>query len=212
MQQQIITALVASKRHPERINIFVNGEFCVQVHLDLIGRYELRKNQQLTPELLEALQGDKRIMYVKQLALAYATYKARTEEQTRKRLHEKECSKEEIELAIDFLKEFAYLNDEEYARLFTRDYLLRKAVSAQKIRQELRKRGVDDSHIEQAIQQEFPHEQNQELALKAAEKKLRAVSYKPREKQISAVRDYLLRQGFRWEQIKEVLKKLFEEE
>ncbi len=207
-----ITQLVASKRKPERVNIFVDGAFCLQVHVDIIAKYRVAKGAVWNDELREKLLDDKRRMKIKALALSFATYKMRSTEQVRERLRLKECNEQEIEDAIAFLLEFSYLNDQQYAEMFIRDRLLRRAVSATRLFQELRKRGVSKSDAERALQISYPQERTAELARVAAQKKLRMVSYRPIEKQRKALSDYLQRQGFEWSLIKTVLQEIFQAE
>ncbi|MBL7998217.1 MAG: RecX family transcriptional regulator, partial [Candidatus Kapabacteria bacterium] len=184
----IITSLVASTRRKERVNVYVDGEFAVQVHLDIVAKHELRKGLHVDSALMESLRDEKRTMQVKQLALAYATYKPRTEKQVRTRLREKECEAAEIDTAVVFLRDFGYVNDAQYAILYVRDAVRRKPVSAAKLRRDLRTKGVGDDEIERALRDEFPHDEVMMLARTAADKKLRAVSFKPIEKQKTSVR------------------------
>lgn len=207
--QKIITQLIASKRKPDRVNIYVNDEFLLQVHYDIVAQYQLAKGKEITNELVSLLNDDKRIMYLKQRAIGYVSFKPRTEFQVRERFKKMECSDDEIQLCVEFLYEFGYLNDEVYASLYVRDILLRKAISPTKIANELKKRGIKEEYYSKAILNEFPHEELKHIAVKAAEKKLRGVKYKPLDKQKKSVRDYLLRQGFSFDLIKQVLEQLF---
>lgn len=207
--QRIITQLVASKRKPDRVNIYVNGEFLLQVHCDLVAQYHLTKGKEITNELLTLLNDDKRIMYLKQRAIGFVSFKPRTEFQVRERFKKMECTHEEIDWCIEFLYEFGYLNDELYAAMYVRDILLRKSVSPTKIIYELKKRGVREEYYTKAIMNEFPHDELELIAKKAAEKKLRSVAYRPLDKQKNSVRDYLLRQGFSFDLIKRVLTQIF---
>jgi SOS response regulatory protein OraA/RecX len=56
-----------------------------------------------------------------------------------------------------------------------------------------------------AVNEHFPEDRTYDLARLAAEKKLRAVSYKPIEKQKNALTSYLHRQGFSWDIIKQII-------
>ena len=141
----------------------------------------------------------------KQKALAYVAYKPRTAHQVRTKLREKGYEPHHITIALTFLQEFNYLDDRAYARSFIHDYLLRKPCGKTKIIQELRKRGVSQYDIEDAIAEAFPQEDTLELARAAAEKKLRALRHKSVEKQRSSLTQYLQRQGFHWDIIRAIL-------
>jgi regulatory protein len=207
--KKIITQLVASKRKPERVNIYADSEFLLQVHCDLVAQYQLAKGSVITNELLAQLSDNKRLMYLKQRAISFVSFKPRTEFQVRERFKKMECTADEIELCVEFLYEFGYLNDEQYANMYVSDMLLRKAVSPTKLANELRKRGIREEYFNRAIMNGFPHDEIEQIAKKAAEKKLRSVTYKPLDKQKNSVRDYLLRQGFSFDIIKKILNQIF---
>ncbi len=204
-----VTQLVASKRKPERINIFVDGEFALQVHIDLIAKYNVHKGKHWTPEIQTQLHANKRSMKVRQLALAYATYKMRSEAQVRTRLSQKECTVDEIEDAIDFLIEFGYLDDDRYARAFVRDKMLGRALSETKLKMDLMKRGIRADIAINVLRDLYPRDEALELARKAAAKKLNTISYRPTDKQKQALTSYLQRQGFAWGLIKTILTESF---
>lgn len=206
----IITALTISTRKNDYVNIFVDGDFYVQVHIDIITKYGLKKGEEISTELGTKLHDDKRTVYVKQTALRFVCYKPRTEYQVRTKLRDKEFTQDEITLAIDFLYEFDYLNDDDYCRMFINDYLLRKKTSSKKLFQELKKRGIHDERITQALDLYYPKDDTYQMAIAAANKKWRTVQYKPIEKQRKSVSDYLQRQGFDWNTVKQVLNELFQ--
>lgn len=175
--------------------------------MDLVLEFKLGKGVILTEQLKNTILARQRIIDAKQRAVAFASYKPRTETQVRRKLQEVGFSTREQDLAIQYLKEFDYLNDAEYARMFVKDFLLRKPSSASRVKMELRKRGITELEAQEAIEQFFPKDDTSELALKAAQKKLRSVTHKPIEKQKTALIGYLQRQGFSWDIIKDILSK-----
>ncbi len=200
-----ITQLVASKKRPEYVNIYVDGEFALQVSMDAVLKYRLKKDMPWTNELQTQLSDMKRRFKVRSMALTYVNYKMRTEEQVRRRLTQRECSTEEIEDAIAFLREFEYLNDEVFAQMFVRDRLLRLRVSARGLIQELRKRGISSALAEHTVDTLYPHDTSRDLAMAAAEKKMKSLSHRSPEKQKAALQSYLQRQGFAWSIIRDIV-------
>ncbi len=86
----------------------------------------------------------------KEAALSFLSYGMRTEEQVRKRLAEKEFAKEETDRVIVFLKEFRYIDDFEYAVSYI-EYAVSKHHGVRRIKDEMRKRGIDRNVIEDAF-------------------------------------------------------------
>lgn len=205
MSTYTVTAVIAQKNNPSRCSVFLDGSFAFGCSIDVVLQYTLRKGAVINSDTRAQLLAQEEQMQLKQKALAYATYKPRTAEQVRKKMVEKGYTPEEALYAVAFLEEFGYLNDAEFARAFIRDYLQRKPAGRQKLAEELRKRGVKPFDIEDALASVFPHDDTTELARRAAEKKLRSLASRPREKQKTALVQYLQRQGFSWDSIQIVL-------
>lgn len=207
----IITRILKRRRKPLCI-VFVGDEIGLECSMDLVLEFKLGRGVILTDELKNTILARQRIVDAKQRALAFATYKPRTEVQVRRKLQEVGFSLQEQDQAIQFLKEFNYLDDVEFARMFVGDFLQRKPSSASRVKMELRRRGISESLAQEAIECHFPKDTTTELALKAAEKKLRSVKHKPFEKQKTTLIGYLQRQGFSWEIIKNILSELLPKE
>ncbi len=172
-------------------------------------KYSLRKGIDLSDELLKKIETEQNRMSAKQAAFKFASYKPRTCKQVEDKLREK-YDYEIIEDTIAFLEEFDLLDDRKYAEMFIKDFIERKPSGKPRLRQELFRKGVSSVIVEETLEKLFPEEESINLARRAAEKKLRAVSYKPLEKQKSSLVSYLQRQGFSYEVIKAVLEENFE--
>ncbi len=90
----------------------------------------------------------------KWLALYYLGIKARTEAEIRKKLTEKGANEEICDKTVDFLKEYGYINDEEFARMYLRDACNLKKQGLRRIKTDLRMKGVDPIIIENVIADE----------------------------------------------------------
>ena len=204
----IITQLVAAKRSKDRVNVYLDGEYALQIHIDLVHKYLLKKGTDFNESLQMQVKTDSRKMTVRSVALNFASYAPRTEWQVRKKLRSMDYEDEECDNAVAFLKEFGYLDDRKFAGAYIRDALSRRATSSGRLRQDLRKRGVRDEDIAHALQTNFPHDRTMELARAAAQKKLRAIDYKTAEKKQRSLRDYLIRQGFDFAVVRQVCSEL----
>jgi regulatory protein len=214
----IITSIVAQRRNDARCSVFVNGEFSFGCAIDVAERHGLRKGQRLTRADIEQMQAEDDTLRAKQAAYTYVSYKPRTVQQVRLKLREKGFTAEEIEVAVEFLAEFGHVDDANYARMFIADSLQRKAVGLAKIRMELKKRGVSDYDIEDALAEHFDrdalHDQVRANIAIAARKKLPALCRKyaaEPERCKQALVAYLGRQGFAWQDIKSVVEDVLSE-
>ncbi len=191
--------------------MFLNGVFAFGCSMDLVLQYNLHKGKVVSPALRQELLEREEMMKLKRRALDYATYKPRTAEQVRRKMIEKGYAPEEAAFAVAFLEEFGYVDDRQYARMFVRDLLARKAVGRRKLAEELAKRGVQKFDVEDVLTEVFPHDEIAELALRAAEKKMRSLESKPVEKRKPTLVQYLQRQGFAWDVIDALMRRLEEE-
>jgi SOS response regulatory protein OraA/RecX len=78
-----------------------------------------------------------------------------------------------------------------------------------KLAMELKKRGVAQDYINNAIQTHFP-EDAATLVMDTAKSYLKKISYKTPEKQKSSLRNFLLRQGFEYNTINNTMNEIFE--
>lgn len=204
-------ATILQKKKSSKCKIIFDDDTSIECSLDLVMKYSLGKKEIIDAELETKILNEQRIFDIKQTAINYASYKPRTTYQVRKKLKEKNFNPSEIKIAIDFLKEFNLLDDKKFAQTFIKDYLQRKPCGKNKLRQELYKRGIQKDLIEESIDKFFPDNKTTDLAIKAAKKKMRSISYKPIDKQKKSLISFLQRQGFQWEIIKEIVKSYFDE-
>ncbi len=183
--------------------------------MDVALQFKLAKGKILSRAELDRLQAQEDLMQLKQAAYHYVSYKPRTAEQVRRAMLKKNYTAEEADYAVNFLYELDYLDDKEYARMFIRDTLARKAFSTERLKTELRKRGIAKFDIEDVLAETFANESaadtNLTSARAVAEKKLRSLARKDPEKRKQALVGYLQRQGFGWDVIRIVVEEVLEE-
>lgn len=138
-----------------------------------------------------------------QIALRYLERRARTEAEIRQKLTERQVPPQEIEAVLVKLKEIGYINDQQFAENFQRSRNDYKPTGVQRLRIELRQKGVP-KEIVQAVQVE--KEDEAELALRAAQSRLR--QYSNLEPAVFERRmiGFLARRGFSYDVIKQALR------
>lgn len=87
----------------------------------------------------------------KWLALYYLGIKARTESEIRKKLKDKGADEALCDKTVDFLKEYGYINDAEYARLYIKDACNLKKHGCRRIKCDLRMKGISDIILEDVM-------------------------------------------------------------
>ncbi len=88
---------------------------------------------------------------VRDCALSLLEYRDRTEAELRKKLAEREYEASEIDEALDFLKEYHYVDDAEYTRRYIRAASSRKSI--RRICQDLQMKGVEREILDLCLEE-----------------------------------------------------------
>jgi len=126
-------------------------------------------------------------------AIKYLSYKPRTEKEVRERLGD-DCTEE----LIAKLKDYKFINDEEYARMYTENRARFRPRSQKMLNFELKRKGIASVVVDDQL-----------LAASALEKKMRLwqkLDYQ--QFKIKAGR-FLGSRGFTWEIIEKTIKKAY---
>lgn len=140
-----------------------------------------------------------------QLALYYLEKRARTEKELREKLARKQIPPQEIEAVLVKLKEFGYIDDVKFAQNFQRARNDYKPMGVRRIKLELAIKGVPKDIVSTISAEK---EDEYQLALAAAESRLR--QYANLEPAVFERRmtGFLARRGFSYDTIKKVLNEL----
>lgn len=144
---------------------------------------------------------------VRDCALSLLEYRDRTETELSRKLAERGYAPGEIQEALDFLKEYHYVDDGEYARRYIRAASSRKSI--RRIRQELMEKGVDREILDAGLEEADIDEEASILSL------LRKKGYQPGERmEAEAYRKLmgsLSRKGFSFDAIRRAMNGMGEE-
>lgn len=181
----------------------------IELGLDVIMKYSITKDKEIEDELIDEALYEQTYKDAKLAAFNFVSFKPRSESEVRQRLERKEYSSDSIEKAIKFLYEFNYLNDEEYANMFVKNFIKKTPSGEFKLKQELLKRGISEDFINKSIAEYYPSNKALEMAEEAAKKHLKKVSHKPKVKQKKLISDFLARRGFDWDVVNKCIDKMF---
>ena len=136
-------------------------------------------------------------------------YRPRSEHEIRKRLKIRGYGIEEIEKVILKLSRLDLIDDFSFAKYWINYRLAFNPKSRFYIEMELKKKGVSDEVIKEAFET-FKNIDDKELACRLFEKKVKSLA-KVKDEQVKRRRvyAYLLRRGFRYGLIKELMQGLF---
>lgn len=199
-----ITALKQQKRNPDRVNVFLDGEFAFG--LTKIVAAWLKLGQSISSEKIDELRSENEVEQAYQRALNFISYRPRSTMEVARKLRKHKISEELIEDVIDRLQEKKILDDANFARLWVENRNDFRPRGRYALRSELRQKGLSEAHIEQALQ-DLDEEQ---LARLAAERKVRHLINSEWNDFRSKLSAYLSRRGFEYALIAEICKESWE--
>ncbi len=208
----IITKIERQKRHPDRVNIYLDGEFALGLHKEVIVKFGLRKGDELQSELMDKLNSTEEFTLAKQKALRFLNYRMRSEKEVRTKLIEKEFHLKTIDQVLEYLRSLDFINDIKFAKAFINDFQIKKPAGKRLLQQKLRQKGISNSIIQDILGKVDDSIENKS-ALEAAKKQLKKYrmsrkKIEPMKQQQQIVR-FLQNRGFTWSIISTVLKNIF---
>jgi len=193
-----ITRLVAGKRNPSRVNVYLDGSFSFTLSAEEVIKRTLKFGLELTDEKVEELQGlgSQEKLFGK--IINFLSYRPRSRreltDRLKKYLKDHPDSDPVIASILARLEKLGYLDDHKFAAWFVESRQTSRPRSTRHLRSELFKKGIDKDIIDQIL----VGQDNDEQAIQALIKKKSSL---PREKLIA----YLARRGFSYDLIKKSL-------
>lgn len=208
----VISKLVKQKRHPDRVNLYVDGVFTLGLNRDVALRSGLRKGDEISQELLEKLKASEEYSLARSIAFRLLKSRLRSEKEIRLKLREKEYSPSVIDDVIDNLKTLELANDERFTRAFVHDALLKKVSGRRLLERRLAAKGISRDIIKNVLSDLLPEDEEDALLQHAAKSyidRLRKSRKKTEEDKIRRRSlQFLLRRGFSMDQIIKTIKPL----
>jgi regulatory protein len=201
-----VTALKAQKKNPNRINVFLDGEFAFG--LARIVAAWLTIGQQLSEEDIDRLKRQDTSEVAFQKALRFLSYRPRSEGEVQRKLSEQGYEEPVVMETIQRLKDNRILGDDVFARVWVENRSTFRPRSKRMLSMELRQKGVAEEEIEKALAET---EDDTSLAYQSAVKyagRLAGSDWETFRKRLGA---YLMRRGFSYGTIAPILHQIWEE-
>jgi regulatory protein len=201
-----ITAIKAQQHNPQRVSIFLDGEFAFGLSRFVAAWLEpgRKLNEDEIADLLE--KDTYEVAFQK--ALQFIHHRPRSVEETRRRLMEKGFSEDVIRTALGKLQEKGYLDDFNFAHLWIENRNAFHPRSCRLLSYELHQKGVADETIKQALEQFSGDEP--ELAYQAGIKKAKKCQDETKLDFHKKVGGFLSRRGFHYGIVKPTVERLWE--
>lgn len=195
----LVTKMEEHSKNKKRI--YIDDQFAFLLYSGEVSKYEIKSGHTITEAVYNEIINDIVLKRAKKRALYLLTSMDRTEKQLRIKLMQNEYTEDIIEQVLDYVKKYAYIDDERYVKNYIESHAERK--SRQKIMSDLSQKGIDKEIISQKIDQYYLSDEKKIINQLLEKKKFNRKEATPKE--IQRMFQYLLRRGFRLEDIKNVL-------
>lgn len=185
-----------SQRKKGRFLVRLADGDILRVTEEELVRFGLRAGLELDEAALEAVKASMRASSARVTAANMIGSRALSKKELTRRLVKKGSDEADAQAAADWLEDIGAVDDAGYAAAVARHYG-GKGYGPQRVREELRRRGVDRSLWDEALE-EMP--ETAEILDGLIQKKCRGELSDPKEKK--RVSDALLRRGFAWSDVK----------
>jgi regulatory protein len=203
-----ITRIEQTKRK-NRYSIYVDDAYAAEVSEDILVKYRLHKGQVIGHDFFQEVIIAEEQNKVNNYALKLLSHRSRSRQEIVQKLRLRGYDDAAIGKTMEFLEGHGYIDDEAFAEDFVRSRLSKKSHGKALIKQELYSRGVPKEVINRAVDGHMGYDEEYEIALELAEKKIRG-SYRDDDKrdQYRKLGAFLQRKGFDYEVISSVLSKV----
>lgn len=194
----VITGITPQVKDKTRCNIEVDGRFYCGMKLETVMQNRLKAGLTVSLEELSRIQLESEKTTALDKALTHITASMKTEREIRDYLKKKGYLADVCDYVVEKMKGYGFLDDGQYARAYAESAGKKKG--RRLIAAELRRKGVDDGHIERALEDLTGERESAERLL------AKYMRGKERDrKTLSKAYSYLLGKGYDYDTAKSAL-------
>jgi len=208
MGNRKITALSVQKRNPNRVNVYLDGEFAFG--LARIVAAWLQVGQELDEKRIASLQAEDSQEVAYQRALKFLGYRIRSSQEVQRNLQKNGVSEEVISSVLERLQRSGLVDDVRFAQAWIENRSEYRPRSRRALTIELRQKGISEQVIEEIFDQTGGEEED--LAYQAACKqarKLKDLEWPDFRRKLNG---FLARRGFSYDVIAPVVDRVWAEQ
>jgi regulatory protein len=146
-----ISAIRQQEHDPNRVNVFLDGEFGFGLSAKLLLSEALSIGDDLSAERVVALRAMDEVGHATDAALRLLAQRPRSAYEIRDRLQRRGFASEAIDAVVGKLEEWRYLDDAEFARLWVDNRERHRPRGRRLLEVELRQKGVDREIVQETL-------------------------------------------------------------
>ena len=201
-----VTALKLQARNPARVNVHLDGQFALALAKVLAAR--LRLGQELSEADLAALRQADAEEDAYARALRLLSLRARSETEIRRRLHQHAAGPAGVDVVAARLRQAGLIDDQAFAGGWVENRGAFRPRSRRALQAELRRKGVAEEVVRQAVAKV----DEAEAAYQAATRQARRLAGLPLADFRRRLTAFLARRGFDYETIEVVVERVWREQ
>jgi regulatory protein len=198
-----VTKLEPQKKNPQRLNVYLNGEFAFGVSRAAVPWLE--EGNELSQQKINALQTEDQVEQAFQRALHYLSFRIRSEQEIRLNLQKHQLPENIIDPVLNRLRERSLVDDRDFAQQWIDNRNRFHPRGKRALSSELYRKGIPNQIIEETLNDL----DETELAYKFARKKVDKLKTLDKSNFQKKMYGYLSRRGFDYGLSKEVVRDLW---
>lgn len=191
----IVTSIIPF--HKYKSKVFLEEDFAFVLYNGELRRYHLEEGDEMSQEQYKEVTEKILPKRGRERALYLLKYSDRTEQELRRKLSEGFYPPGVIDQVLDFLKEYHYIDDENYGRRYVETYSNRK--SRRQLQSDLQQKGLSRELITELLD-DFPIDEESQIRVFLQKKHFDRASTTPKER--AKLTAALGRKGFSFESIR----------
>ena len=203
----VITKIEVQKRNKDRSNIYIDNDYAFAVSNELVYKEGLKINEKIDIDRMNTIAKEDNYLKCKTTALRIVERSYKSEKELIDKLTLKGYDNEAIDKTMNVLKEYNFINDENYVKMYVKDKV--KLVGKKKIKYDLAKKGISDKIIDNEIYN-IDSEDERNTAYDLVMKKYNTIAKRESDKfKISQkLYRFLLSKGYGYEIVSGVVKEI----
>ena len=189
-----------------KYKVYLDEQFAFVLYKGELSRYKIQEEVELSLETIEEIKTEILVKRAKRRALYLLNQMDRTEEQLRQKLERDLYPKEIVEDAIRYVASFGYIGDTDYARRYVLSR--QNSKSKREIKMALLQKGVPKEIVEQALEECY-QQQDESVAVQRLLEKKRFCPESATDVEKKKMYEYLVRKGFSYDLIRQVIQVSF---
>ncbi|MDO5014676.1 MAG: regulatory protein RecX [Clostridia bacterium] len=144
--------LTSKKGKGQKLHIYIDDDYKFTTDINTFYLLGLQENEEIDEEKLIFIKDKIDFSYLYNCAVKILSLRANSEKELRDKLIKKNRREYVVEEVISKIKEQGYLNDEDFAKAYSKELIQKKGKSKNYVSFKLREKGINNSMIDEVLE------------------------------------------------------------